>query len=208
MGKKFNGSDTAYDYLKKKFDNQYRPHMSDRESSDVYNSKKDEAFQRYLYTGEKTSGSAGFDIARGKDDKKDKADRLFEAGIPVQQWDYYADKAGNNANSKSDIKDIIKAYNEDERSQGSDSKDKFDGTETIPELEYYDQPERNENEPTEAEQAAERIDAYERRVAPEYFGLDDRASLRFSQTRTQQDEAKAFRDKFRDTLRMGVNRYD
>ena len=122
--KKFDGHETGYDYLRDNFDKQYRSHMSDRESSDVYNSKKEKDFQRYLYTGKKTSGSFSMDYARknrDKDKKKDKADRLFEAGIPVQQWDYYKDKAGNNANSKSDIKAIIAAYNADERYQGPDS---------------------------------------------------------------------------------------
>ena len=121
--KKFDGHETGYDYLRNKFDKQYRSHMSDRESSDVYNRKKEKDFQRYLYTGKKTSGSWSMDFARknrDKDKKKDKADLLFEAGIPVQQWDYYKDKAGNNANSKGDIKDIIAAYNADERYQGPD----------------------------------------------------------------------------------------
>ena len=202
--KKFNGHETGYDYLKSKFDKGYRSFNANRESEGVYKSKKDEDFQRYLYTGKKTSGSFGMDIARkDKDKKKDKADRLFEAGIPVQQWDYYKDKAGNNANSKSDIKDIIAAYNADERYQGpGEEKDNTPELDGNAGLEYYnDEPTSDDSEPTEVEMSKKRTDAYERRMAPEYFGLDGRANLRFSQTRTQQDEAKEFRNNFRDKLR-------
>lgn len=121
--KKFSGHETGYDHLRSNFDEGYRPYMGERESSEVYNRKKEKDFQRYLFTGKKTTGSFGGDIAlrrKEKEGKKDKADRLFEAGIPVQQWDYYKNKAGNNASSKSDIKDIIAAYNADERYQGPD----------------------------------------------------------------------------------------
>jgi len=210
--KKFAGSDTAYDYLKKKFDNQYMSNNEDRVSSGVYNAKKEEAFQRYLYTGEKTTGSFGGDIAmknKDKDKKPDKAERLFEAGIPVQQWDYYKDKSGTNANSKSDIKDIIKTYNADERYQGpgeeKEKKNEIDGTAG---LEYYDNPATpEEGELTEVEEAGERLENFQNRMAPEYFGIDGRAGLRFSQTRPEQDKAKAFRDEFRDKLKMGLNNY-
>ena len=127
MGKKnkkssFDGQDTAYDYLKAKFNKSYKGHMADRESSGVYNRKKDAAFQRYLYPGEKSSGyGKAYDEARDKDKKgKSVSDRLFEAGIPVQQWDYYADKAGiSNVNSKGEAKKLIDVYNQDERFQGA-----------------------------------------------------------------------------------------
>lgn len=128
MGKKskkssFDGQDFAYDYLKSKFDKGYKGHMGDRESSEVYNRKKDAAFQRYLYTGDKVSGHGKYFDELKEDRKKGKSvsDRLFEAGIPVQQWDYYANKAGiTNVNSKGDAKKLIDVYNKDERYQGGD----------------------------------------------------------------------------------------
>jgi hypothetical protein len=129
MGKKnknkgsFDG-DNAYDYLSRKFDKNYRPHMAERESSEVYNRKRDQDFQRYLMTGEKSSGRGKHvDDITGFNDKKDKTaeGRLFAAGIPPSQWKYYAQKAGiTNVNSKSDAKKLISVYNEDERYQGPD----------------------------------------------------------------------------------------
>ena len=129
MGKKnkdkgsFDGKN-AYDYLSGEFNKTYRPHMSDRESSDVYNRKRDRDFQRYLMTGEKSSGRGKYvDEITGKFDKKDKSieGRLFAAGIPPSQWKYYAQKAGiTNLNSKGDAKKIISVYNADERYQGPD----------------------------------------------------------------------------------------
>ena len=124
MGKKnknkgsFDGKN-AYDYIKGKFDDQYRSHMSDRESRDVYERKRDNDFQRYLMTGEK---STGWNRTPHKDDKRFKGgfeDKLFEAGIPPSQWQYYAQKAGiTNVNSKGDAKKLINVYNQDERYQG------------------------------------------------------------------------------------------
>ena len=133
MGKKkkklssFDGKATGYDYLRDKFNKNYEPHRSDRESGDIYNRKRDEAFQRYLMTGDKYSGmDPGMRRYREKLDKKlDKKpsveDRLFEAGIPPSQWQYYAKKADiTNVNSKSDAKKLIDVYNKDERYQGPD----------------------------------------------------------------------------------------
>ena len=130
MGKKnkdkgsFDGKN-AYDYLSNKFDKTYRSHMSDRESSEVYNRKRDRDFQRYMMTGEKSSGRGKYvDDITGQFDKKDKSieGRLFAAGIPPSQWKYYAQKAGiTNVNSKGDAKKLISVYNDDERYQGPDS---------------------------------------------------------------------------------------
>ena len=130
MGKKnkdkgsFDGKN-AYDYLSREFNKTYRPHRSDRESSDVYNRKRDRDFQRYMMTGEKSSGRGKYvDDITGQFDKEDKSieRKLFAAGIPPSQWKYYAQKAGiTNVNSKSDAKDIISVYNADERYQGPDT---------------------------------------------------------------------------------------
>lgn len=123
----FDGKATGYDYLRDKFDSNYEPLRSDRVSEEIYNRKRDEAFQRYLMTGDKYSGmDPGMRRYREKLDKKrDKKpsieDRLFEAGIPPSQWQYYANKAGiTNVNSKGDAKKLIDVYNEDERYQGPD----------------------------------------------------------------------------------------
>ena len=130
MGKKrdidkgsFDGKN-AYDYIKGQFDDQYRPHRSSSESIEVYDRKRNDDFQRYMMTGEKSSGRGKYydDITR-KSDKKDKSieGRLFEAGIPPSQWQYYAKKAGiTNVNSKGDAKKLIEVYNADERYQGPD----------------------------------------------------------------------------------------
>lgn len=112
----------AYDYIKGRFDDKYRPHMSDRESIEVYERKRNNDFQRYLMTGEKSDGR----IWKRKPDpdekpKKKLEDKLFEAGIPPSQWQYYAKKAGiTNVNNKRDAKKLIEVYNADERYQGPD----------------------------------------------------------------------------------------
>ena len=133
MGKKkkkfssFDGKATGYDYLRDKFDNNFEPLRSDRVSEEVYNRKRDEAFQRYLMTGDKYSGmDPGTRRYREHIDKKRNKgssieDKLFEAGIPPSQWQYYANKAGiTNVNSKSDANKLIDVYNKDERYQGPD----------------------------------------------------------------------------------------
>ena len=54
-------------------------------------------------------------------------DKLFEAGIPPSQFDYYAKKADiTNVNSKGDVKRLIEAYNQDERYQGEPEKKQKD----------------------------------------------------------------------------------
>ena len=125
MGKKkrdrdkgsFDGKN-AYDYLKGEFDDYYRPHMSSRESIDVYERKKNDAFQKYLMTGEKTRGWRRIPHPDDKPKKKFE-DKLFEAGIPPSQWQYYAKKAGiTNVSGKKDAKKLIDVYNADERYQG------------------------------------------------------------------------------------------
>ena len=134
MGKKkkkfssFDGKATGYDYLRDKFNKNYEPHRSDRMSGEIYNRERDEAFQRYLMTGDKYSGmDPGMRRYREKLDKKlDKKpsveDRLFEAGIPPSQWQYYANKAGiTNVNSKGDAEKLIDVYNKDERYQGPEN---------------------------------------------------------------------------------------
>ena len=125
MGKKnknkgsFDGKN-AYDYIKGEFDDQYRPHMSDRESIDVYERKRNNDFQRYLMTGEKTTGWKRIPHPDDKPKKKFE-DKLFEAGIPPSQWQYYAKKAGiTNVDGKKDAKKLIEVYNADERYQGPD----------------------------------------------------------------------------------------
>ena len=135
MGKKkdekkfssFDGKATGYDYLRDKFNKNYEPHRSDRVSSEIYNRERDQAFERYLMTGDKYSGmEPGMRKYREKIDKKmgkkpSIEDRLFEEGIPVSQWQYYAKKAGiSNVNSKADAKKLIEVYNQDERYQGPD----------------------------------------------------------------------------------------
>lgn len=127
MGKKkkdkgsFDGKN-SYDYLKDRFSETYKPHMSSRESIEVYERKKNDAFQKYLMTGEKTTG---WSRIPHKDDKRFKSkfeDKLFEAGIPPSQWQYYAKKAGiTNVDGKKDAKKLIEVYNADERYQGPDS---------------------------------------------------------------------------------------
>ena len=134
MGKKskkgsFGGEETSYDYLRKRFDNEYRPHRADDESSHIYLRDRDNAFQRYLMTGDKYSGwDPGEKRHWQKKDKKlggSFEDKLFEAGIPPSQFDYYAKKAGiTNVNSKGDAKRLIEEYNRDERYQGEPKQEK------------------------------------------------------------------------------------
>ena len=134
MGKKskkgsFGGKETSYDYLRERFNNEYRPHRADDESGHIYQRERDNAFQRYLMTGDKYSGwDPG---AKRHWQKKNKRlggsfeDKLFKAGIPPSQFDYYAKKAGiTNVNSTSDAKRMIEEYNRDERYQGEPKQDK------------------------------------------------------------------------------------
>ena len=123
MGKKskkgaFDG-DSVYDYLKRDFDPQGYGSL-ERMSDGVRNRKANDDFQRYLLTGEKRGphwNPVTGNLPRNQ--KKSKVDKLFEAGIPPSQFKYYAEKAGiTNVNSKGDIKEIIKAYDADERYQG------------------------------------------------------------------------------------------
>ena len=134
MGKKskkgsFDGKETSYDYLRERFNNEYRPHRADDESSHIYLRDRDNAFQRYLMTGDKYSGwDPGEKRHWQKKDKKGGGsfeDKLFKAGIPPSQFDYYAKKAGiTNVNSKGDAKRLIAEYNRDERYQGEPKKER------------------------------------------------------------------------------------
>ena len=146
MGKKkkdkpatWDGKDNAYDYIEGKFNKSYRAHNANRQSQGVYNDQRQRDFQRYMMTGEKSYGHGG--VLSGLADKKidklykkeDAMERkLFEAGIPPSQWQYYANKAGiENMNSKKDAKELIKVYNQDERYQGDGDKDDKKGVEEM-----------------------------------------------------------------------------
>ena len=79
--------------------------------------KRDAAFQRYLMTGQEPNHSYARKVEPDKNDKV--MGRLFEAGIPRSQLDYYANKADiSNFSSDSDADALIAAYNADERYQG------------------------------------------------------------------------------------------
>ena len=90
------------------------------------------------------------DMAYGTGSRKNFLEPLYDAGIPADQFDYYAKKAGiKNVNSKSDLQDIITVYNDDERYQGGNEgskskekkkkKDKYKPPVTTPEQqEEYD----------------------------------------------------------------------
>ena len=61
------------------------------------------------------------DMAYGTGSRKNFLKPLYDAGIPEDQFDYYAKQAGiSNVNSKGDLEDIISFYNKDERYQGDD----------------------------------------------------------------------------------------
>ena len=65
------------------------------------------------------------DMAYGGGPRSAATSLLRAAGIPKDQYQYYADKAGiTNVNSESDQKAIIAAYNADERYQGDGDKKK------------------------------------------------------------------------------------
>ena len=87
------------------------------------------------------------DMAYGGGPRSAATSLLRAAGIPKDQYQYYADKAGiTNVNSESDQKAIIAAYNADERYQGDGDKkkkkkkkEKYEPIETTPEQrEKYD----------------------------------------------------------------------
>ena len=125
MGKKkdkkssWDGKSNSYDYIRDKFDSNYRPLRGDRESSGVYNEKRNRDFDRYMMTGEMDNG---IHISKNKKDNSMEG-KLFKAGIPPSQWQYYANKAGiTNMNSKDDAKALINYYNKDERYQGDNDK--------------------------------------------------------------------------------------
>ena len=79
-----------------------------------------------------TFDSEGYaeDMAYGSGSRQAFLQPLIDAGIPRDQYEYYADKAGiTNVNSRNDLDQIISVYNEDERYQPpaeSESKDKKD----------------------------------------------------------------------------------
>ena len=76
-----------------------------------------------------TFDSEGYaeDMAYGSGSRQEFLQPLIDAGIPRDQYEYYADKAGiKNVNSTNDLNQIIAVYNEDERYQPpaeSESKD-------------------------------------------------------------------------------------
>ena len=85
-------------------------------------------------------------MAYGPGSRQDFLQPLIDAGIPQDQYEYYANKAGiTNVNSKNDLETIIDAYNADERYQGPEDteveeavrEDKID-TELPPDPEYAD----------------------------------------------------------------------
>ena len=58
------------------------------------------------------------DMAYGKGSRQAFLQPLIDAGIPQDQYEYYANKAGlKNVNSESDLNQIIDIYNKDERYQ-------------------------------------------------------------------------------------------
>ena len=58
------------------------------------------------------------DMAYGSGSRQAFLQPLIDAGIPRDQYEYYADKAGlKNVNSTNDLEQIIALYNEDERYQ-------------------------------------------------------------------------------------------
>ena len=149
----------------------------------------DEDAKKYSKSGYKTVEDVGNAHKWIADKAKEHigVNKLDKTREFAELTDYYVNLSSNGSakNAEIDSNAGLEYYNDD--SDNSDSKN---------------------NEPTQAEQAKKRTDAFERRMAPEHFGLDGRAGLRFSQTRTQQDEAKDFRDKFRDKLMMGFNKID
>lgn len=84
---------------------------------------------------------------------------LRAAGIPPSQYQYYANKAGiKNVNSRSDLDQIIAAYNADERFQGSpDSKSSDE-----PVVAVAADPEPDKPDPIKEEAAKEFLDTYKR----------------------------------------------
>ena len=136
------GGKNSYDYLKSQFDKQYVDFQSGNvkaSSRNAYTDQQDlnrrnEAFQRYMMTGEVKNSDNSLAYASnlrmkwmGDNRKKSNADRFFEAGIPVSQWGYYANKAGiSNVNSKKDAKALIAAYNADERFTADQAGEMFD----------------------------------------------------------------------------------
>jgi len=121
----FDGKSTSYDYLRNKFNKNFKPKRTEDDDGFLFEQERDEAFQRYLYTGDKYSGFPGGErnFARKRDKLRGGSfeDKLFEAGIPPSQWDYYAKQAGiRNVNDDGDAKKLIDFYNRDERYQGPD----------------------------------------------------------------------------------------
>lgn len=120
----FGGKSTSYDYLRKKFNDNFIPKHTETEDGLFYEKERDEAFQRYLYTGDKYSGFSGGErnFAERRDKKRGGSfeDELFEAGIPPSQWDYYAKQAGIKNVKGSNVKQLIDFYDRDERYQGPD----------------------------------------------------------------------------------------
>ena len=119
----FDGKSSSYDYLRDKFYRNFIPRRTQDDDGSIFEQERDEAFQRYLYTGDKFSGHGERELAQKRDKLRGGSfeDKLFAAGIPPSQWDYYAEQAGiKNVNSDSDAKKLIDFYNRDERYQGPD----------------------------------------------------------------------------------------
>ena len=91
-------------------------------------------------------------MAYGPGSRQNFLQPLIDAGIPQDQYEYYANKAGiTNVNSKSDLETIIDAYNKDERYQppeepkeDKDDDDDDDYTPPPPDPEREAQLERDE----------------------------------------------------------------
>ena len=77
--------------------------------------------------GSTTPGEMLLDQLTGGGPRSEFFAPLRAAGIPPSQYAYYANKAGiKNVNSKSDMEQIIAAYNADERFQGSPESESSD----------------------------------------------------------------------------------
>ena len=153
------------------------------------------------------------DIAYGTGSRKNFLKPLYDAGIPQDQFDYYAKKAGiKNVNSKSDLQDIIDVYNDDERYQddneGGKSKEKKKKDDYKPPVTTPEQQEKYDRMEKILEIDDQRgLDALERSAQPpdryEDYGNYDRYSDRESydmRNKNKDKESMDFANKYKSNV--------
>ena len=133
------------------------------------------------------------------------AKKGFDSGNIYDAWDTYKDLkkeyvGGGGMMGAENIAGLT--YETGKALRGFTAKEeKEESKPDVPTLDYYEAPDLPDDYKSEGEKAQERMDNYERTIAPSYFDLDGTAEL----SSNGYDDAIAFREGFKDRLKKAIN---